>query len=74
MSKVLLQFRNGESLQVGDQNYTRIAGEASEVYGEIIMDTFFGPMVFHKADFIARLVLPDDFDMASLDVDVLVIG
>ena len=75
MSKALLQFRDGLSLKVGGCRYEEIAGEFEEINGEIVLDTFFGPAIFFKTDFIMRLPLHEDFDMSTLDPsEVLVVN
>lgn len=74
MSKALLQFKQGEYLQVGDREYTRIAGEFELINDEAVAVTAFGILSIDKSLFCARLVLPDDFDMATLDPYVIIVN
>lgn len=74
MSKVQLQFLAGESLQIGEKNYTRIAGDFTQADDEIIAEVFCGQLIIPRAKVFAVVALADDFNMSTLDPDVFVVN
>ncbi len=74
MSKVQIQFIAGESLQIGEKDYRRIAGEFTQADGECIAEVFCGQLIIPRDIVFAIVALADDFDMSKLDPDVFVVN
>lgn len=71
-SKALIQVK--EQIIVGDQKYSQIAGSFDLIDDTIWMETVFGLLVFKVDNVAFCLLLPEDFDMSSLDSSVLVVN
>lgn len=72
MSKAYIQLK--QSIKVGDQRVTELAGDFTMVDGNATAETIAGTLVIPSHNFLAVVLLADDTDMAALGDDVLVVN
>jgi len=74
MSKVQIQFIAGETLKIGANEYSRIAGDFTQTEDQAIAEVFCGQLIIPRSKVFAVVALADDADMTALDSDVFVVN
>jgi len=72
MSKAYIQLT--QSIKVGDQRVTELAGDFTMIDGNATAETIAGLLVIPSHNFLAVVLLADDVDLATLSSDITIVN